>query len=347
MTPRITFGMIALNSEPFIRYNLRALYPFAHEIIVVEGAVQSAAPLATSDGHSLDGTLETLYRFKAEEDPEDKLTIVTKDGFWSEKDEMSQAYAEQAAGNYLWQVDSDEFYKAEDMQAVLEMLCHDPDITAVSFQMLTFWGSPDYITDGWFLRRGANIYHRLFKWEAGYQYITHRPPTVVNQLGQDLRSIKWTTGSDLSSRGIFMYHYSLLLPKQVQEKSAYYGVAFPTISGGQSWAESCFMRLEQPFHVHNVYRYPSWLSRFEGNHPSQILQMWDDLKAGKYPVLLRPMSDVEALLASWWYRPTCIIVKYLDYPARISLRIRTSRVYQSLARRIKPFLNRIGLSRRI
>ena len=35
--PSITFGMIVLNGEPFVRYNLRALYPFAHQIIVVEG----------------------------------------------------------------------------------------------------------------------------------------------------------------------------------------------------------------------------------------------------------------------------------------------------------------------
>src|SRR5688500_9367169 len=102
--PRITFGMIVLNGEPFLRYNLRALYPFAHEIIIVEGAVAKASAIATPDGHSIDTTLETLHRFKAEEDPENKLIIITRDGFWDEKDAMSQAYAERATGNYLWQV---------------------------------------------------------------------------------------------------------------------------------------------------------------------------------------------------------------------------------------------------
>lgn len=29
MNPRVTFGMIVLNGEPFVRYNLRALYRFA------------------------------------------------------------------------------------------------------------------------------------------------------------------------------------------------------------------------------------------------------------------------------------------------------------------------------
>ena len=63
-SPRITFGMIVLNGEPFVRYNLRALYPFAHQIIVVEGAAPAAAGIATPEGHSIDGTLAALKQFK-------------------------------------------------------------------------------------------------------------------------------------------------------------------------------------------------------------------------------------------------------------------------------------------
>ena len=63
----VTFGMIVLNGEPFVRYNLRALYPFAHQIIVVEGAAPAAASIATPEGHSTDGTLDTLHDFKIKE----------------------------------------------------------------------------------------------------------------------------------------------------------------------------------------------------------------------------------------------------------------------------------------
>ena len=138
MMPEVTFGIIVLNGLPFLEYNLRALYPFAHQIIVVEGAVGAAATLATPEGHSLDGSLEFLRRFKEERDPEGKLVLVTAeedgapDGFWSEKDEMSQAYARRATGDWLWQVDSDEFYLEEDMRAVFAMLDEDPQISAVS-----------------------------------------------------------------------------------------------------------------------------------------------------------------------------------------------------------------------
>jgi hypothetical protein len=90
-SPHVTFAITVLNGEPFRRSCLHALYPFAHEIIIVEGANIAAAGVATPGDHSSDDTLETLYQFQAEEDPESKIQIITKDGFWSEKDEQSRA----------------------------------------------------------------------------------------------------------------------------------------------------------------------------------------------------------------------------------------------------------------
>ena len=144
--PTITFGMIVFNGEPFLRYNLRGLYRFAHQIIVVEGASTAVEGIVTHNGHSTDGTLEALRDFKAHEDPDNKLIIVTAEddghpnGYWpGEKDEQSQAYARRATGQYLWQVDVDEFYTVADMTALLQRLQQNPDITAVSFKTLFFW----------------------------------------------------------------------------------------------------------------------------------------------------------------------------------------------------------------
>jgi hypothetical protein len=116
--PRITFGVIVLNGEPFTRYTLRSLYPFAHEIIVVEGR-RRGVNIATPDGHSRDGTLEVLRRFQAEEDPDrqghdrdgrrrrpPRRVLARREG------RAEPAYASRATGDYLWQVDIDEFYLA-------------------------------------------------------------------------------------------------------------------------------------------------------------------------------------------------------------------------------------------
>ncbi len=301
--PKITFGIIVLNGEPFTKYCLRSLYPFAHEIIVVEGASKFAKNISDSHGHSIDGTLEALYRFKEEEDPQDKVRIITRDGFWGEKDEQSRAYAKLATGDYLWQVDIDEFYRPQDMQSVMEMLRLDSSISAVSFKQITFWGGFEYITDGWYLRKGAEIYHRLFKWGIGYNYITHRPPTIHDDEGRNLHHIKWIDGYELARKSIFLYHYSLVFPKQVYKKSIYYSQC--DVIGRKespSWAEQNFLELNNPFRVHNVYDYPSWLMRFEGDHPPAIQQLRKDIQNGLINIELRDNGDVERLLDSWNYK---------------------------------------------
>lgn len=144
---RFTFGMIVLNGEPFIKYNLRALYPFAHQIIVVEGANYNSTHCATVGGHSLDETMKILREFKDFEDPENKVVIVTAEdeghpnGFWpGEKDEQSQAYAKRATGNWLWQIDVDEFYMESDMRSIIKMLEEDPSISTISLPEIPLWG---------------------------------------------------------------------------------------------------------------------------------------------------------------------------------------------------------------
>lgn len=307
--PRITFGIIVLNGEPFTRYCLRSLYPFAHELIVVEGGHEATRSVTTATGHSIDGTLETLQRFKQEEDPEDKLTIVTTDGFWPWKDEFgkdrtpqSREYAVRATGDYLWQVDIDEFYLPEDMRLVTDMLAADPSITAVSFKQLTFWGSPDYRCDSWHLRWGSDIYHRLFKWGPGYRYVTHQPPTVHDERGRDLRDLHWVGGRELARRGVFMYHYSLLFPWQVEQKTRIYRDEKPHLYADVlPWARDNYRRLGHPYRVHNLYAHPSWLERFTGEKPPQVVAMMEDVRAGKVSAKLRRTDDVERLLRTWWY----------------------------------------------
>lgn len=309
-SPKLTFGMIVLNGEPFIAYNLRALYPFAHQIIVVEGASPSASAIASSDGHSTDSTLETLRHFKETEDPDGKITIITAedegyaDGFWpGEKDAQSRAYAARATGDYLWQVDVDEFYRAGDMRAVIDLLAGDPSVTAISFEQITFWGGFDYLCDGWYLRSGAGTYHRLFKWGAGYRYAAHRPPTVLDDQGRNLRNINWLDGSATARLGIRLFHYSLVFPKQVVDKSAYYGAAgWANRGGAEDWVKDVFLELNSPYRVHNVFTQPSWLKRFRGEHPETVTAMRADILDGRLQVETRDTTDIEDILNTASYR---------------------------------------------
>ena len=325
MKPKISFGIIVINGEPFIKYCLRSIYPFAYEIIVVEGGNEGAKAVATVDGHSIDGTLEALKQFKREEDPENKVKIITRDGFWPKKigtgdwrTLQSCAYAEMATGDYLWQIDIDEFYKPEDMGKLIHMLAEDHSITAVSFNTLTFWGALNYTVDSWMLRRGYATYHRLFKWGPGYQYIKHEPPTVVNDSGQDLRTIHWVGGDELARQGINLYHYSLLFPWQVKQKTKIYQMERPDYCKEiVNWAEHNYFRLENPYRVHNIYTAPSWLERYDGTYPPELDKMMIDIASGKVKTELKVNDDVEAILDTWWYPLGRRALKGLDYVDRI------------------------------
>ena len=191
-----------------------------------------------------------------------------------------------ATGNYLWQVDIDEFYKPEDITAVLGMLREDPDITAISFKTNTVLGGGfDTVTDGWYLRLGAEQVHRIFRWGSGYRYTSHRPPTVVTADGVDTRRMKWLDARHMERLGIFLYHYSLVFPKHVKEKCEYYGNAeWVKREAAAHWAHTVFGHIQRPFRVHNVYEYPSWLERYEGTHPQQIEAMRLDIECKRLAV---------------------------------------------------------------
>lgn len=307
---RITFGMIVLNGEPFLRYNLRSIYPFAHQIIVVEGASPAAIQVATSDGHSRDFTMETLRRFQAEEDIEGKVLVVTAEdeghpnGFWKEKDEMSEAYAKRATGDWLWQVDVDEFYLPGDMEQILSMLSIRPWVSQVSFQFRTFSGSPYFLVDGFYLRGSMNEVRRVFAWRPSYRYVKHRPPTVINDRGRDLATLHPISAKSMASKGIFMYHYEQLFPKQVHEKCSYYSRVnwSSALKSANIWVRDCYTNIHHPYRVHMVYNYPSWLERYRGSVPPSVLQMVEAVKQGRHPgVALRQSDDIEHVLRSPLY----------------------------------------------
>jgi len=188
------------------------------------------------------------------------------------------------------------------MQHILKMLKEDSSITAVTFPTYTFWGDIQYESDSWALRRGAKYYHRLFKWANGYKYLTHEPPTVVDETGMDLRQKKWISGKAMARKNIYMYHYSLLFPWQVEQKTRVYNDEDKNYRGIVDWAENNYFKLNNPYRVHNLFRLPSWLMRYKGKHPKQIKEMMQDIRDGRLNVKVRKNDDVELLLSSFNYK---------------------------------------------
>lgn len=308
--PRITFGIIVLNGEPFAKYCLRQLYPFAHEVIVVEGGSRSAIDQAL-EGHSIDGTLEALQQFKEQEDPENKVQIITKDSFWEEKDEQSQAYAERATGDYLWQIDIDEFYKAKDIQAICKLLYEEPSIDGIGFRLMNFWGSFDTVVDSWIVRRSERNWggiRRLFRWGKGFRYTAHRPPTVYDGGGRNLRNGYWITGKDMAKRGIYCYHYGMIFEKQAQQKVSYYQNMFKSHQNMKDWYENVFLDVNKPFHIVHGTELPGWLKRYTGSHPEQVVLLQKELKKMGGTFKQGNKEAITKVLSSNFYRLGCFFL---------------------------------------
>ena len=178
----------------------------------------------------------------------------------------------------------------------------------VSFPMITFWGSPDYIVDGFYLIRDKHDQiPRVFAWGPGYTYATHRPATVLDERGIDLRKKYWLQANDLRRMGIYMYHYSLLFPHQVLNKVVYYKNRLN--APVDTWEESVYLRLERPFRTHNAYQHVSWLERFAGEQPAAIRTMMADLHDQTMKMTQRDCADVEKLLAKWQYNVAVALLR--------------------------------------
>ena len=323
---RLKFPSVSssLNGEAFTRYNLRALYPFAHQIIVAEGAGPPAAHMATPDGHSVDGTLATLRQFKEAEDPDDKVTLVTAEdegypnGFWpGRRTNRAGPTPNRATGDWLWQIDIDEFYRPEDMLQVCEYLVHYPATTCLTFNSYHFWGGFDYIlAGGMLLNRNFQgepwgAFRRLFKWGPGYRYTTHRPPTVVDEVGRDLSLVnKRNLTRQPYFSPIFMYHYSNVFPTQVIPKGDYYAKLSQTEAPYRKKYEDFMTPLDESraIRIYSHFGTYNWVKKFEGRHPDAIMALRQDLANGALDIDMRPTEDIDRVLRSPKYQ---LIINYL------------------------------------
>lgn len=286
---KISFGLIVHNGEPFIKYQLESLYPHAHQIIVVEGAVEKFRHASTTDGHSLDRTVEIIRGFP---DPEHKITLIQREGFWPEKTEMSNAYMEACTGDYIWQVDVDEFYKNEDIKKVEEILSGNQNIVRVDFKTINFWKGFRAVMRGASYIYGADEFIRIYRFKPGYRYSTHRPPTVVDEKGKGVRGRILSAGELSAGLGIFMYHYSYVFSNNVKSKSAYYAKMGwgKGCDDGVQWAGAYWEKLKNPLRIHLINFPPSWVEPFNGEHPESMKQLIADIdfhEDGKLASFLR------------------------------------------------------------
>lgn len=276
---RFSFIMIVLNGMPFVEYALKAIYQEAHEIIVIEGAVQKCMFAANPDGSSVDGTVECIRNFP---DPQGKILL--KQGQWPEKCEMQNEALAHVSGNYVWLVDSDEIYRSDDIRKIRAILNSDPSITQINFIPDNFWKGFDFLFVAPYFFQTPAHYRRLFKFVSGARFTSHRPPTLFwPDSDRSTEQMKLVDGTTTRKLGIYPYHYSYVLESQVLQKMELYrryGWEQGWKVNLESWYKDFYTRWT-PDNRHELEKkFPIWTGSansyslpFNGPHPEMMEEL--------------------------------------------------------------------------
>jgi hypothetical protein len=211
---KIAFGMIVFEGDYVLKQCLEQVYPFASQILIAEGPVSYWQRQGRTT--SMDETNKIINEFP---DPENKIKIVH--GQYGEKDDQCRAYMQYINDDidYLWNLDSDEVYKTEDLKKIINFLEEEAP-TSVGLRSCSFYGGfNDYLT-GFELKQDNFL--RIFRYVSGSTWLTHRPPTMQYPIEANIRHKHVNSEIMYNLLGVQMYHYSYVFPVQVHTKVNYY-----------------------------------------------------------------------------------------------------------------------------
>jgi hypothetical protein len=167
--------------------------------------------------------------------------------------------------------------------------------------------------DSWYFNRNLPDIYRVFKWENGYRYISHRPPTVINEAGINLKEINFLNASKTREMGIYMFHYSFVFPKQVDEKVEYYqNSEWSKSLQTKWWANEVYYKFKHPYKAFINTHFPGWIERVEIDHPLQIQLLIKDLGESMSHIKLRQIDDLKAITGSFRYMLSCKLLKIVQ-----------------------------------
>ena len=286
---KIAFGMIVFEGDYVLKQCLEQVYPFAEQILIAEGPVSYWQRQGRTT--SLDETNKILDEFP---DPENKIKVVH--GQFNEKDDQCKAYMKHINDDidYIWNLDSDEIYKTEDLKKIINFLETELP-TSVGVRSCSFYGGfNDYLT-GFELNKDNFL--RIFRYVKGSTWLTHRPPTIQYPPNSNIMRKHIDSETLYNNLGVQMYHYSYTFPDQVHKKVNYYKdsvskdncidnyfdrVYIPWLSGNRESVEKEFLGVHE-FKPHS--RGECFTKPFISSHPESILRDMTELKNNFYSQL--------------------------------------------------------------
>ena len=279
--------MIVFEGDYVLESCLESVYPYASQILISEGPVKFWQDQGRTT--STDKTNEILKNFP---DPDNKITVVH--GQFSEKDDQCNAYMNHLNDDidYVWNLDSDEVYKKEDIQKIIEIL-EEHEYSSVSVRSASFYGGFDRIMGGF--EEQKNNFMRIFRVCPGATWLTHRPPTIKYPNTYTGPTNKHLDSEELYfNHGIQMYHYSYTFPLQVKNKLEYYKAKVSRERCVDNYYENIYSPwvngdLDKKFEVEvqnmgvhefkKETRMSCFTKSFVDEHPESIKNRWSELNA--------------------------------------------------------------------
>jgi hypothetical protein len=214
---KISANILALNEEFWIKLQLDHIYDFFDEIVICEGAEKGRVkkPFCDDDGLSVDNMKEVIENYP---DPQNKIKY-KRFGWCADKVNMCNWMYQNSIGDYVWQIDSDEFYLLDVMQKIKTYLETHEDVNQIEFRVYHFWsGFTDCIHGPGSTWGDDGPWKRIFRREENNKLVTHRPPTVKYKTKG--RTI---TRNDSYNQKWVLYHYGYVFAWQFKFKDMYYG----------------------------------------------------------------------------------------------------------------------------
>ena len=267
------------NEATTLRANLAHLYPHAHEIVICEGSIAKLRDVCGVGARSDDGTLEIIESFP---DPDHKITLLQQT--WSDKNEMSAAYAEVASGDIIWHVDADEFYDENAFHAVREEFAH-ADLLTLDVPMYVFWKSPDYVLvdesgdDRWF--RYARVLRRTPGMSVLHIPVRRVIGGLVDEAGR----------RGPSDPRVLAYHYAWNSDARVRMKMRLYEHIYAKTTRAD-WIDDIWCRWspqssrsDWPDGLHPSREWKLWAAPFTCKHPKSVGDLLGEFDC------LRPVAE--------------------------------------------------------
>ncbi|MCK5138719.1 MAG: glycosyltransferase, partial [Thermodesulfovibrionia bacterium] len=278
---KISFVTIVYNGMPFIEPCIEQMKPYAHEIIVVEGKVEV---LGTDGAGSTDGTQELLIDLQRK----NEIILINGDPSphnWYDKLEMQNEALKHATGDYVWLVDSDEFYLNKGIKHIIKILEREkPD--QINFPIFNFFKGLRHImtSSGDKFQKLTRAVPRIFANDKGIDFISHWPPETAHF------PERLISGLRIKQEGVDIYHMGYMNDAQVKQKCQLYSKTYPDHADIRVWYDNLWTnwtpskRKQLEGNPHGVW-FPDSTSRtkiFKGEIPKILQLIYPNMRGVKW-----------------------------------------------------------------